>query len=554
MLAAYATNLVKQQTQSFDPSTLNPDFWLDTQSRDYFTSAIAEDNLDLQMSTITTRDSNAYISTALSSGDVRFLQEFNGEGAYLNGQHGCLFGTTSTFKYLHDGTTSYTVYIVFKPLTVSESATPRKIFCTVNGLANNNTVGFQLNYLSRTSPQNRNTLKASIYNGGGGTPGIAEIIGADNTLVVDEYNIIKLVFNLLTPSFSLYVKNSLNIGYTLLGSDTSITGYSSANSVTALQYGGAAGMKMYHKETFFFKRLLTTEEETNLEAYLLTKSQQTVTVLDVPSVIEMGQSNEFGFNPGFPIDTELAGLVNGYTFFCPGNVSPNETGYWTQVQNSLTINPGDNDSCGSVLRYAYNMYAATGVPRWFFRRGVGSTYLIPNGTTASWSALTIVNSNDLFPIFTQTITATALDKMLHVMRKRPFFEQLFMIITENDATDARGLTTQAAYKTECVGWIKGIIDYLLSVGVPRNNIRLRVIMVKAKNIEAFAKGPEVSAAIDDVAANFITENASYSDVVLSLTYMNTNALEVSSVHYTKMGQNGQTNSIGKFRSDYQLSF
>lgn len=95
------------------PSPPAANLWINGNDPTKYTSGV--DTRGRIVSTLTTSDANAYVSTALSSGNIRFKPSWNGEALYIQALEGMTLGNTSNFNGIHNGT-DFDIYFLFKKL------------------------------------------------------------------------------------------------------------------------------------------------------------------------------------------------------------------------------------------------------------------------------------------------------------------------------------------------------------------------------------------------------------------------------------------------------
>ena len=540
------------QSAAFDPNSLTPDLWLDGTLQSRYTSTV-----DFQgriIDVLTTADANARTSTSLSSGNIRFKPSWNGEAIYMNNQTGLTIGSASTLKYYHGGG-AFTIYTIIKPLDVASSSTQQYIWRTgTNSATNASQIGINLFYRNLTGTAVK-TCRLAIFNAGGGSTGPFDVTCSDNSLVVNEYNIIKAVFT--GTALTVYVYNSNTGGvFVQKGTDATGSGLSSSDATQGFRLGDiSSAFQGYFKNTLLFPRVLNGTETTNLETYLIAEMANQVTVTDANVYFHFGQSNTWGQDvyASLPPDIQVGNDLGGHIFWPTTGTPANKIGYWDKVIMGSTTNPGASQF-GPLIRYMKTL-SAQGADPWLIIKGVGSTIMIPNGSTSSWTSIfaSQINTNDLYPTYIDQNVLTGLEELIHVYRKNPIPRGLIKTQGESDGS-TNVADTQTKYTLE---WDTWITNFSAAVRAANTTIltpnaisttKMRVLDCRIGSV-ATDGWPAVRAAEVDVITNYFTNHPSETSNIKAVSWADTDALPYTPPHYIN-GYAGTTNSLGQIIGDY----
>lgn len=511
-----------------DDPTFGSDLWIDGTSTDYTSSV---DNLGRIVDSLTTKDSNAYVTTAESSGSVFKKPSYNGEGLYFNSNGAFRISNAGAvipaFNNFHNGT-AWTMYLSFKYFSQAQSTTGRNIIDTSGSTITNTRIGFRIDNLN--SAADPHTIRVKIFNGTGGTPGIFDVQGTDNCLVDGEYNEIKIVFTgtVLTVS----VRNSSNPTFTVVGTDATGSGLVATDSTTTMCVGVEGfGFTGYLKHIIAWYRLLTTEEQTEREAWLATETADVIIPTAVPVYLDWGQSND---DPGTGTDnTTLSGtfpelavpIPGAFTYRALNSSYTNKTNYWSEVEMSKMTSTSTKHNW--ILRLAYEMVQAGKTP-YFIGAGRGSTGLLDKVASVDWYADGgSVTTGDMFPNW-KTIVTDGLAELIHVLRKTPVIYGIGQFQGENDCADAAAVTP--AYRLALENWIKSAITFLNGLGYDTSNMHYYLF----RTINSGVSAADVRADQAYVMSNFITDFPAYD--IQGLTLIDTDAFDYDANHVTNTGQ------------------
>lgn len=462
-------------------SAHNADFWLDfTQP---MSSGIAADVDNLLRPSLTSSDVTSYTSTLISPGGLRMTPSYNTEGVYFNGQGGFTYGTTADWKWLHNH--SFTLYLLYKQLTTTVSATNIPIFRTeTSSLTNNSQVGFSLHYKHTAS--NVNTIDTFITNNVGGTQPY-RVTGTGNDLAINSYNIIRVTFDSTTTTFTASIKQ-FGGSYVQVGQDVTGAALSTANSTSVLTFGNATFLKGYFKHILGFKKILSGSERTTIESFLDAEAGTVVTPTDTAyTYLHWGQSNEGSADTtGIASDLKPA-MTDVFTYFMLGNSDSYHSGYWSKMQLGKNQNPSTNlNTHAWQMRFGKDMQTGSSKKIFITGRWVGSSVLIPPpAATDSWTAITPSSYTYLFPYWSDgqdvlsasSVVVSALDEIVNVKRMIPKICGVIGFQGESDGGSTN--TTTAAYLHELKGFGDSLRSILNRKGYDTTNIRTCLVRTGA---------------------------------------------------------------------------
>jgi hypothetical protein len=476
---------------------------------------------------ITTSDANAYTSTALNSGGLQYKPSYNGEGHFLNNQTGYTLGSVSSFNTLHNGT-PFQIYLTIKQLPIADATTQWTIVKTIPTTTTNSARGIFIAYRNSTSAGFLKTVRVAIMSGTGGASGPFDINCSNNSIVDNEYNNLKVVFT--GSALRVYVKNSANPTYTLIGSDLTGSGLSASDAGAVMTVGGAANAWAgYLKQFIVYNRNLNVGDEIDAESWIATETLNQVTLANVNVYFAWGQSNTVGNESEDNLPGDVTGNLGGHIFYAPGYNDGGHQGYWDQYYVGATTDPSNAGKSSAYQRFIKEM-AAAGANPYLIIRGVGSTILIPNGT-GSWSSLSPINSNDLYPLYTDQFATDALYELIHVYRKTPVIRGLIKMQGETDA--ALNVTnTFSKYHFEYEQWCLNFTDYLNGKGY--STALMRIVNPRIYNVAA-PGWVAVQAAETGVMDSLLIRNPSYSGKIKASKWIDTNNLPYAPPHLLSVG-------------------
>lgn len=515
------------------------DFWIDGTYSTNITSTTG--TLGCVVDALTTRDPNAYTSSPLVSGGLQYKPRFNGEGLYLNGTYGFTLGNNTKFKSLHDGT-PYILYIVFKQLPMADSSSTYALLRTAVTSSN---IGLRVDYYNRASASAAKTLFITINNGSGGTAQFA-ITGTQNCIVDNEYHTLKL--KLASGTLTAYVKQRGG-SYTQIGQDSSGS-FSSSNSTSALGIGLNSGAWSGYLAQALLKTNHTTDNESDLDAWSDYAMDQGITETPVNVYLSgPAQSNFWGKARNATIASDLSGNCRGRVWFHVNNSSMLTNGlpYWTEMVTGVSSNPDSGETFhGFLNRFGLNMYNDGKTP-YILAFGVQSTYLKQQASVSDWNAASV---GKYFDRWKNTLITKGLSDLKHVMRKTPVFRGMIVMQGENDA-----VTDGSTYQADLEAWIKGAVDYLISVGY--DTTKMRVWVFRIANLYSAFTEPSLTQV--RAAQQAIGSNSSPTDFSLyipakfkGITWYDTDGLtfESGNLHYDSPG----VDTMGVALYDYYKAY
>jgi hypothetical protein len=183
--------------------------------------------------------------------------------------HGLQAGSTSTWKFLHDGTASYAVVVA----KCGASADPNALHTLLEtGGISSDIVGFYMGYDDRTGSSRNNALFVSTARG---VLGDYQSLSIDNDKVsANTYAIIETLVS-ANASASSRLRSRVN-GGSQFGANTITAAASTANSTYALNIGTTPLLASFDLtgdicEILLFSQQPSSEEQTVLRDYLATK-------------------------------------------------------------------------------------------------------------------------------------------------------------------------------------------------------------------------------------------------------------------------------------------
>lgn len=516
-----------------EPVLPAPDFWIDGSDVTKYTNSVEQGFASISekgrlIDQVTSSDAAALTSTAVNSGVLQYKPSFNGEGHFFNGHNGYTFGSASTFNTLHNGT-AFEMYIVIKQLPIANSTTSWSLLRTASGTANASR-GIGLWYLNNSSSGAIKTVRFEILNQAGGSAPF-DVTCSSNTIIDNEYNILKIVFT--GSALSIYVKNSANPTYTLKGSDNTGSGLSASDAAGAMAICGAAttNWRGYLKQSIIYYRNLNGSDESAAEDWIDDEVLNVVTPQTVNLWFAWGQSNLEG-TATTTIPSALNGNLGAHVFYAPNNSNTGGQGYWDQFVYGITTNPatGTPNDWGSFPRFIKEISSYSATPTYLIWRGIGSTILIPNGIL-SWSSVTTTGTSDLYPLYKDGFTVDGLDELVHIMRKTPVIRGLIKMQGETDA--ANNVTNCfMKYHDEWEAWCLNWTDWVNTLGYSTAKMRI----VNPRIFGSVDPGwIAVQAAETGVMDSLLIRNPSYSSKIKASKWIDTNGLPFGSPHYTGVG-------------------
>lgn len=528
------------------PGLPTPNLWINGSDSTNYTHSV--DIGGRIMDVLTTSDPNAYPSTALSSGNNRFKPSNNREAQYFNGQSGYTLGSASTFKYYHGGG-AWTAYVTIKQLPMASSATQWNILKTIGVTTINSTVGLNIAYRNLTGTAVK-TVRVALMNGAGGATGPFDVTCSNNSIIDNEYNVLKIVFT--GSALRVYVINSANPTFTLIGSDLSGSGLSSADAAAPLNVGGTAAWTGYLKQVIFYDHNLTSGDEIDAENWIAADVLKVKVPQPANVYFIFGQSNVFGYSTSTnaQLPAYITGDLGTYTFWDAANSDANKIAFWDNYVVGQRTNPGVANENGALPRFAYDM-KQKGIQTWFIVRGIGSTKMLPDGVVPSWSSDTTVSAADHYPIFTDRFTSDGLEEIEHVYRKTPVIKGLIKMQGETDAGDPANSTTPSIaaktkyrYTKQWYAWCVNFVNYLNAKGY--NTTSMRIANPRVHN---FASGawPQIQQAETNVMDSLKIKYPSLP--IEHSKWIDTDNLNWSAPHYYYDGYD----SIGKRLARYFIN-
>lgn len=455
-----------------------PDFWLDGTVP--YTSGIAGDNNNRWRPQFISSDPNAYPSTLIVPGGLRVTPKYNGEGVFNNGARGCSFGTASDWTAYSNGS-AWTAYYLFKQIPQSTSVTPKLLWRTQGiSFTTASQIGFGIHYLHTATA---NTFRIDLWNGSGPQ---YQIVGTTNAIQDDAYNILKVTFT--GSSLTAWVKQ-FGGSFVQIGQDNVGGVLSGSNPTSTLTWGAAVNSQVaYLKHYMMFKRLLTPTEETDIESFLDDESDNVIVPDSASTYFYSGQSqNGTGLNPP-AIDLQIRTDAKHYFLHYPNeNQATYQTGMWGNLEYGVNHNNLNMATThGYQLRFGKEISDLTDT--YIIGRWVGSTALIPQPSGGSWSALSPINTVDLYPYWmngagfggqggqsTGAVVLDALKEMIHVERKIPVIRGDIWCQGEADA--GKSATTRADYLRELKGRHSTTTSILWAAGYDTSKMHTVIIKI-----------------------------------------------------------------------------
>lgn len=503
------------------------------------------DNLGRVVESLKTKDKNSYYTTAESAAFIFKDPSYNGEAIYFNSicalrilsQTGGLVREMNNF---HNGS-PWTTYLTFKYFSQSQSTTGRNIVSTAGATITNSSIGMRIDNLN--SVADPHTIRVKIFNGTGGTPGIYDVQGPDNCLVDGEYNELKIVFT--GAVLSVYLRNSANPRFTLIGTDAVGSGLVTTDSTSTYCVGVEGfGFSGYIKQIITWWRVLTPDEETIVETFLASDTANVIIPEPVDVHFGWGQSND---DPGsgtvnstMPTDfPELTGLQNGFIYSALNSNYDNKVNYWNQM--IMDRNVSSPNTHNWMLRMCHE-FADVGHPIYLINAGRGATGLLDQVASVDWYAdggsATV---GDMYPNW-KLMVAAGLEELVHVLRKTPVLKSIGQFQGENDTSDP--LATSPAYRLALENWIKSALTYLGSLGYSTANIHYYLF----RTINSGINGPDVRADQAYVMANFKADFPAYS--IADLHLIDTDGFDYAGNHVTNLG----ASQAGQAAADLLIPF
>jgi hypothetical protein len=511
-------------------------------------SGISGDNDNVLRPSASIKGTGALSSSLISPGGLRTTPQYNADSSiYMNGQCGWTVGASSDLKFLHNGS-DFTVYFLFKQLTVTTSTNPLVMFRTANlTLTGNSQVGIMIHYYNQGG---KSTYHVSIANAATGiTTPPYQIIGTGNEVSVGSWNIGKVVMS--SGTLSVYNKVAGAGSFTLVGSDsTAGTPVSTANATAPLNVGiVTGGNKFYLKHFLATNSILNGSQTTTIESYLDAQALILATVSNVNVYLHAGQSNE-GSASNTGIASDLNGKIGSKTFYLTGNSDSYKSGFWAEMELGVTQNPSTNlDTHGWQMRFSKNMNAIN--PTYMLGRWVGATILIYSPPGASWSAQNSVNNSDLYPYWLDGFYVTqgiggvvfdGLEEIIHVKRKTPIIKGIILYVGETDS--GISTTTQAAWASEGESFFTNTITKLSAAGYDVSGVRCVIPRVQ---LNGGVKNLEVRAAQADV-INYL--KTTYFADSTKATLIDCDSFTAAGGHLDAAGQDALGTALYNFFSPY----
>lgn len=511
-------------------SSNNSDFWVDaTQSN--INSGIPQDNDSLLRPALTSSDSHAYTTTLVGTGSYRYTPSYNGEGIYFNRTGGWLYDAASTWKYLHDNSTSWTLYLLVKP--IQSESTSVTFLSTATGTTGNSSIGLRIVRVN-------NTYKISICNGAGGTEPYV-ITGTTNALTINAYNTLKVTFDNTGGGLSAWV---LPFGgsYTSIGTDGSGAGLSSSNPATALTVGNTGTDFCYLKHILIFKQLLSGPHTTAIESWLASQSAQTITPTNVNIYFFAGQSNN-GSAPNPPAGG-LTGKQGAHIFFLPSDGDNYSSGFWAEYEYPVNHN-SNLATHGYQLKFGHDMNQLA--PTYVIGHWIGASGLCSSLYTNSWSAINPSSNIDHFPYFTDgfyisqgtaAIVMDGLKELTHIKRKIPVIRGAIWCQGEAEAGNAA--TVQSDYANELEQYFVTLATKLTNNGYSPAKMRIAVLRTSGSRVPS---GNLVQGAQSD-AVTWLNGHG------YNATLIDTDGYGIAGGHYNASGQASGATDLYSYFSPY----
>lgn len=510
---------------SFTPLALSPHLWIDGSKKSQITSSV--DSLGTVVDSITSRDTNAFVSAPLVSGALQNKPRYNGEGLYCNGSYGFTVGTVSDFNYLHNST-GFTVYLVFKQLPLVDSTVAYPVFRTK---ASATQVGLEIGYYNRAGTSNQKTFQISISNG---TSNQFLINGLANSVVDDSYNILKIKFT--GTSLQAWVK-PLGGSFTSIGID-STGSVSASNAAQALLFcTNGTSWKGYMKHFIAFNRGLSAGDETLMDSWAT--SEMNKSIVEQPLNIYLSgpaQSNFWGRGDNATIASDLNGKTGAYTWYPPSNtVATRGIPYWTELEKGVSSNPDAGETYhGFMNRFTFEMINNTSSPLGLIGYAVSATPLKATTSVVDWN-VSSVEGGDLYNRWATNVLPFSLESLQHVLRKTPVLRGMVIMQGEQDA-----INDGSSYQNDLQLWIKTAIDHLISLGLDTTKLRVFIFRI-ANHYSGFnvthlnsVRTAQVNVATQSGGVDF---SAYIPSKFKALTWSNTDAKSMNgdNLHYSSAG-------------------
>lgn len=502
-------------SSQFTPESLSPLFWHDFSDSSKYSSVNTTNNTGIIVESATANTGQAI---SLFNATATIKPVYNREGYFFNGANGLKTGTVSTFNNLHNGG-DWVMYFVYKQLTVGNTHIAA-LFGNSDSAANNR--GIVAIFDNRSSSSSTNALSFVISNG------TARLINfkANNAITQNAYNVIKL--KKVGLNFSAFV-NGVQVGST-----TSITNSFSASdaanvfAIGCLANSASTFTYSYNKQLVIFDRQLTDAEETNMDSWAANQALQTITPEPANIYIIAGQSNASGRGLNTEIASELNGTLGAKIWY-------NTNSWWENVElnrNQTQETPATYH--GFEMRFGYAMNALN-ANCYFIKFASGGTMLAQTGTE-DWNVASVGERYEILKT-TFLLNSLADNKFLHVLRKTPVFRGFIWAQGESDCQSTYG----ASYKTNFTAMFNGVVDYINNtLGYSTSKLRLYIPRVRSGiTFSGFDSTQHtlVRSAQDDIGANYMTDNPSYSTKVKGTTTASTDDVTLSgdSLHFTAEG-------------------
>jgi carbohydrate esterase-like sialic acid-specific acetylesterase len=470
------------------------------------------------------------------SGVLLRTPSWNGEGTYFNSQTGLKWsGSNTSLKPYSDGT-QFTMYFIFKQLTVT-STYNAPIWDTTN--FSSASIGCSLWVDNRSSLSKSNRVKFLISRNVSGTPAI-NMESGDNAIVQNAWNCIKITYDGTTVR--LYTSASGG-SFTQVASSTVAAAFSASNPSNIYTWGNQTtfgtqtGSTIYMKHAYLLNSL--SGNQTLLDSWAQAMCQENIIVYDANIYLRIGQSNQAGRGLNSGIASELSSTV-GARIMVAQPTPPTQTdatgtinsdSYWEvlQLARNQTIENVATQH-GMEMRFGYDMWQFN-ENCWIIKLGVGGTPIYSTATYNDWN----VSSAQLYTL-TLNLSSVAVDELRHVFRRNPVVRGMSIMQGE---TDAIITGAGAQFKSNWTTWINTFIPALESAqGITIN--KLRIFFWQITNVGGAAYDPTEFAAVKaaqvDLGTNYLTDNPSMSTKILGVTTRTTDDIPLLDLqHYSETG-------------------